>query len=89
MRELEISVAKYMELWDICKDADTDTMSVEDLIIELRAGGLAPEHEYQLVQTLMKESGQLHFTDFVTYIPLFILLHRSITANPLDDRRYI
>jgi hypothetical protein len=29
----------------------------------------------------------LDLLDFLTYMPLFIMLHQSVIANPLDDTR--
>ncbi|KAL0195979.1 hypothetical protein M9458_009551, partial [Cirrhinus mrigala] len=48
----------------------------EQLLVELKAGGIRPEHE---------ALRSLDLLDFLAHLPLFILIHNSVIANPFDD----
>lgn len=62
-------------------------MAAEKLIVELRAGGVSPQHEVLITKTLTDSNKKLDFLDFLTYLPLFLLIHQSVIHNPLDDER--
>lgn len=69
----------------MCRDHG-NVMPLEQLWLELRAGGVSFTH----IQQTRRELAHLqHLTlfDFLTYIPLFIMVHCSVVQNPLDDIR--
>lgn len=59
-------------------------ISAEQLLVELKAGGIREEHEEKVRQEL-RSLRSLDLLDFLAYLPLFILIHNSVIANPLDD----
>nr|XP_039271819.1 uncharacterized protein LOC120346203 isoform X3 [Styela clava] len=61
---------------------------MESLWLELHAGGISEEHENQARRTLahMKE---MDLMDFLTYLPLFLLVHSQVVKNPLNSDRHI
>lgn len=74
------------DLWDCNVDEDTRTMSIDQLCVELRAGGVSYQHELE-VRDILGPKLALDLLDFITYIPLFIMIHQSVVLNPLDDSR--
>ena len=54
--------------------------------MELRAGGVSYEHECEVREELAHMDG-LDLLDFLTYIPLFIMIHDSVVDNPMDTTR--
>ena len=84
---METNTHFCQKLWESCRDPDTNLMSKEKLVIELKAGGISPQHETFVRKHLTKSNKKLDFLDFVTYIPLFILIHQSVVKNPFDDTR--
>ena len=67
-------------------DPDTNRISIDQLCVELRAGGVSLEHE-QEVREKLGHLGSLDLLDFMSYVPLFIMIHTSVIHNPLDDSR--
>ncbi|KAJ8381951.1 hypothetical protein SKAU_G00027290 [Synaphobranchus kaupii] len=61
-------------------------LSAEQLLVELRAGGIRPEHE-EVVTSQLRRLKSLDLLDFLAHLPLFLLIHSSVIANPLDDTR--
>lgn len=58
------------------------------LAVELQAGGLTQEHVVFVVDRLNYEGkGLVEFLDYLTYVPLFVEIHDSISGNPLDFSR--
>ncbi|XP_035280911.1 uncharacterized protein LOC118231321 isoform X1 [Anguilla anguilla] len=66
--------------------AQEGLLSTEQLLMELRAGGIAPEHE-EVVASQLRHVKSLDLLDFLAHLPLFLLIHSSVIANPLDDTR--
>lgn len=88
MQAMDINTYFCKQLWESCQDSDTNLMSTDKLVIELRAGGISPQHEAIIKKTLLTDSTkQLDFLDFLTYLPLFILIHQSVVSNPFDNGR--
>lgn len=73
-------------LWECNVDKDTNSMSIDQLCVDLRAGGVSFEHEME-VREKLAHLHALDLLDFLTYIPLFIMIHESVILNPLDDTR--
>ena len=73
-------------LWECSVDPETNTIPLPQLCVELRAGGVSYEHELE-VRDRLGHLQALDLLDFLTYIPLFIMLHEAIVENPLDDTR--
>jgi len=63
------------------------TLSIEELCVELRAGGVSAEHERHVRERLGPPRPPLDLLDFLTYVPLFVMTHSSIVNNPLDNTR--
>ena len=59
-------------------------ISTEQLLLELKAGGLRRDQEEAVLRELT-HLGALDLLDFLAYLPLFILIHNSVVNNPLDD----
>lgn len=82
MKTLDLRIHICRRLWDICSDPSTNSMSRDRLIIELKAGGVSPNHLEEVKKTLASNFADLDFLDFLTYIPLFLAIHNSIIKNP-------
>ncbi|XP_047660336.1 uncharacterized protein LOC113651595 isoform X2 [Tachysurus fulvidraco] len=65
-------------------DAPQGRISAEQLLVELKAGGIREEHEEE-VRRELRSLRSLDLLDFLAHLPLFILIHNSVIANPLDD----
>ncbi|KAK2148644.1 hypothetical protein LSH36_488g05039 [Paralvinella palmiformis] len=83
---LERKLFMCKTLWECNVDPDTNTISIDQLCVELRAGGVSPEHERE-VREKLGHLGSLDLLDFMSYVPLFIMIHKSVVRNPLDDSR--
>lgn len=64
--------------------AQQGCISAEQLLVELKAGGIRPEQEEAIKQEL-RHISSLDLVDFLAYRPLFVLIHNLAIANPLDD----
>ncbi|XP_070536186.1 uncharacterized protein [Ptychodera flava] len=84
MLDMKIFRAKDLFLWNV--DQNSNKISIQQLMIELKAGGVSEEHQEE-VQVKLGHLGELDLLDFMTYVPLFIMLHESVVDNPLDDSR--
>ncbi len=73
-------------LWECNVDPGTNTISLDQLMIELRAGGVSYEHEIE-VREKLSHLHALDLLEFLTYVPLFIMIHEAVVDNPLSDRR--
>ena len=67
-------------------DPDTNKISIDQLCVDLRAGGVSLEHEFE-VREKLSHTDAIDLLDFLTYIPLFIMIHESVVENPLSDIR--
>lgn len=65
-------------------EAPQGRISAEQLLVELKAGGIREEHEEE-VRRELRSLHSLDLLDFLAHLPLFILIHNSVIANPLDD----
>ncbi|XP_066525540.1 uncharacterized protein [Hoplias malabaricus] len=59
-------------------------ISAEQLLVELKAGGIREEHE-EAIRRELRSLRSLDLLDFLAHLPLFILIHNSVIANPLDN----
>ncbi|XP_072257249.1 uncharacterized protein [Pyxicephalus adspersus] len=87
-KALELKMYKAKQLFLCNIDAETKSISVEQLLVELKAGGISREHE-EAAQLQLSNIKKLDILDFLTYLPLFVLIHNSVISNPLDDSRKI
>ncbi|XP_068133034.1 uncharacterized protein [Hyperolius riggenbachi] len=87
-KALELKMYKAKQLFLCNIDAESKTISVEQLLVELKAGGISREHE-EAAQLQLSHIKNLDILDFLTYLPLFVLIHNSVISNPLDDSRKI
>ncbi|CAJ1054513.1 uncharacterized protein LOC122871396 isoform X4 [Xyrichtys novacula] len=59
-------------------------ISAEQLLLELKAGGIQLEQE-AAVRLELQHIPPLDLLDFLAYLPLFMLIHKSVISNPLDS----
>ncbi|KAM7378390.1 hypothetical protein PAMA_013342 [Pampus argenteus] len=59
-------------------------ISAEQLLLELKAGGIHLEQE-AAIRLELQRIPPLDLLDFLAYLPLFMLIHKSVISNPLDD----
>ncbi len=59
-------------------------ISAEQLLLELKAGGIHLEQE-AAVRMELQRIPPLDLLDFLAHLPLFMLIHKSVISNPLDD----
>lgn len=85
-RTLEMKTFMCKRLWECNVDKETNRISLEQLCIELRAGGISEKHERE-VREKLGHLKSLDLLDFLTYVPLFIMIHQSVVDNPLNDVR--
>lgn len=83
---LEMKTFMCKTLWECNVDHETNKIPLEQLCVDLRAGGISLEHEDEVRRTL-SHLRALDLLDFLTYIPLFIMIHQSVVENPLDTSR--
>ncbi|XP_038048904.1 titin-like isoform X4 [Patiria miniata] len=86
LQTLDWKMYRGKELFEWCMDESTNRLSVSRLLIELRAGGVSDLHLDE-VRDKFGEDGTLDLIDFLTYLPLFIMTHKSVVCNPLCDVR--
>ena len=64
-----------------------DTLSLEDLEVELQAGGMDGGARATVLQHLIDHGiFELTFLDYLAYMPLWMGIHSAIITNPLDPR---
>ena len=82
---LRTKLQKSKELFYLLDERKEGVVRLDDLLIELKSGGLTPEHQ-ELVIAKFSEKGReyIDFLDFLTYVPLFVEIHGNICDNPLD-----
>ncbi|XP_053398202.1 calponin homology domain-containing protein DDB_G0272472-like [Mercenaria mercenaria] len=85
-KALEMKMFKCKTLWECNVDKETNSISIDQLCVDLRAGGVSWEHEME-VREKLAHLHALDLLDFLTYIPLFIMIHEAVVKNPLDNTR--
>ncbi|XP_059367182.1 mucin-2 [Carassius carassius] len=90
-KSLEMKLYKAKQLFLFLLEAQTGgalvpegCIGAEQLLVELKAGGIRPEHEAS-VRRELRSLRSLDLLDFLAHLPLFILIHNSVIANPFDD----
>ncbi|XDV25025.1 hypothetical protein PO909_029028 [Leuciscus waleckii] len=90
-KSLEMKLYKAKQLFLFLLEAQTGgagapegCIEAEQLLVELKAGGIRPEHEAS-VRRELRNLRSLDLLDFLAHLPLFILIHNSVIANPFDD----
>jgi len=86
-RELDFKLQRAKRLFLCYVDEAKRTISLEELMLGLTAGGLTAEQKEQTLKVLGKTTA-LDFLDFLTYIPLFIHIHDHILQDPLGTVVY-
>ncbi|XP_014855266.1 PREDICTED: hyphal wall protein 1-like isoform X2 [Poecilia mexicana] len=91
LRSLEVRLFKAKQLFLFLLEDQRDAsgaqrgfISGEQLLLELKAGGIHLEQE-AAVRLELERVPPLDLLDFLAYLPLFMLIHQSVIANPLDD----
>jgi hypothetical protein len=74
-------------LWACCIEPGATTISIDQLCVELCAGGVHQDHVDQVRRRLGPPRHPLDLLDFITYMPLFIMIHQSVVDHPLNDVR--
>nr|XP_046235015.1 uncharacterized protein LOC124053670 isoform X2 [Scatophagus argus] len=90
-RSLEVRLFKAKQLFLFLLEeqqgdnrAHRGFISAEQLLLELKAGGIHLEQE-AAVRLELQHIPPLDLLDFLAYLPLFMLIHKSVVSNPLDD----
>ncbi|XP_027147733.1 uncharacterized protein LOC113748379 [Larimichthys crocea] len=91
-RSLEVRLFKAKQLFlFLLEEQREDTgvtqqgfISAEQLLLELKAGGIHLDQE-AAVRRELQNIPPLDLLDFLAYLPLFMLIHKSVISNPLDD----
>ncbi|XP_054481033.1 uncharacterized protein LOC129112825 [Anoplopoma fimbria] len=90
-RSLEVRLFKAKQLFLFLLEeqrgdagAQRGFISAEQLLLELKAGGIHLEQE-AAVRLELQHIPPLDLLDFLAYLPLFMLIHKSVISNPLDD----
>ncbi|CAL1536467.1 unnamed protein product [Lymnaea stagnalis] len=86
---LDIKMEKCKELFELLESEHMPKGAAQaaSLAVELTAGGLRPEHTRYVLNKFNRDSkGIIDFLDFVTYVPLFVEIHKRIINNPLSER---
>ncbi|XP_056312341.1 uncharacterized protein LOC130223526 [Danio aesculapii] len=90
-KSLQMKLYKAKQLFLFLLEAQTGgtvapegRIEAEQLLVELKAGGIRPEHEAS-VRRELRNLHSLDLLDFLAHLPLFILIHNSVIANPFDD----
>ncbi|XP_077956631.1 uncharacterized protein LOC120818181 isoform X3 [Gasterosteus aculeatus] len=90
-RSLEVRLFKAKQLFLFLMEeqqgdagAQRGSISAEQLLLELKAGGIHLEQE-AAVRLELQRIPPLDLLDFLAYLPLFMLIHKSVIANPLND----
>ncbi|KAK2572779.1 Contactin-associated protein-like 5 [Acropora cervicornis] len=78
---------RLARLFSCYVDEAKKTISLEELILGLTAGGLTADQKEQTLKVLGK-TASLDFLDFLTYMPLFIHIHDHIMQDPLGTVVY-
>ncbi|XP_048886881.1 uncharacterized protein LOC125751726 isoform X2 [Brienomyrus brachyistius] len=81
--ELKLSKAK---LFLFLVEAQGGSISVDQLLVELKAGGISQDHE-EAVRAELRHVHSFDLLDFLAHLPLFVLIHNSVVSNPLDESR--
>ncbi|XP_078272703.1 uncharacterized protein LOC144603403 [Rhinoraja longicauda] len=84
LNALDLKVYRAKQLFLCNLEAGASTLSVEQFLLELKAGGISREHEENVWQEL-RHTRELDLLDFLSYLPLFVLIHNSVISNPLDN----
>nr|XP_023672584.1 uncharacterized protein LOC111846538 isoform X3 [Paramormyrops kingsleyae] len=84
-RSLEVKLSKA-KLFLFLVEAQAGSISVDQLLVELKAGGISQEHE-EAVRAELRHVHSFDLLDFLAHLPLFVLIHNSVVSNPLDESR--
>ncbi|XP_072340865.1 uncharacterized protein [Scyliorhinus torazame] len=85
-KTLELRVDRAKQLFLCNLESESTTISIQQFLVELKAGGISRVHEEEVRKELQYKKA-LDLLDFLTYLPLFVLIHNSVVSNPLDDSR--
>ncbi|XP_070709945.1 uncharacterized protein [Pempheris klunzingeri] len=90
-RSLEVRLFKAKQLFLFLLEeqqgdpgAERGFISAEQLLLELKAGGIHLEQE-AAIRLELQHIPPLDLLDFLAYLPLFMLIHKSVISNPLND----
>ncbi|XP_072233363.1 uncharacterized protein [Leuresthes tenuis] len=88
--EVRLFKAKQLFLFLLQGDAGAQQgfISGEQLLLELKAGGIHLEQE-AAIRLELQRIPPLDLLDFLAYLPLFMLIHKSVISNPLDDAKHL
>lgn len=78
---VENKAFKIRRLWSYLVNSKTKTFTRYDLLIEFEAGGVTREH-IEFARRKFSDNLYFEITDYITYIPLFLLIHDRIVNNP-------
>ncbi|KAM8883364.1 uncharacterized protein ACB058_020736 isoform 2-T3 [Synchiropus picturatus] len=89
-RSLEVRLFKAKQLFLFLLEEQPEDVgpqqgfiSSEQLLLELKAGGIHLEQE-AAIRLQLQNIPPLDLLGFLAYLPLFMIIHNSVIANPLD-----
>ena len=83
---LDLKMYMCKMLWECNVDRDLNKIPLDQLCLDLRAGGVSNENIDE-VREKLSHLEALDLLDFMTYIPLFIMVHEHVVDNPLNQER--
>lgn len=79
---LYLHAHKTRDMFERMLERGETTISSEQFLIELEAGGVKPDGQ-DLVRNYVNGKKYLDFLDFAIYFPLFLFTHEQIMSTPL------
>ncbi|XP_037552126.1 uncharacterized protein LOC119428516 [Nematolebias whitei] len=90
-RSLEVRLFKAKQLFLFLLEekgedsgAQQGFISNKQLLLELKAGGIHLDQE-AAIRLELQHIPPLDLLDFLAYLPLFMLIHKSVISNPFND----
>ena len=85
---LEDKITKCKDLFFLNDPKRTGEIPLDDLEVILQAGRIAQDNQDQCIAELRSKGYEhLTFLDFLAYCPLFVDIHKTITADPTQTER--
>ncbi|KAM6895751.1 uncharacterized protein FYW49_019629 [Xenentodon cancila] len=93
-RSLEVRLFKAKQMFLFLLEEQHDDagaqqgfISGKQLLLELKAGGIHLEQE-AAIRLKLQHVPPFDLLDFLAHLPLFMLIHKSVISNPLDDSNH-
>lgn len=87
-KSVENKIFKAKKLWLFLVDKGSKMVQLNDLMIELKCGGVTDDH-VKYAQEKFQDKKCFDLLDYLTYIPLFVHIHEKIIFDPFDEKNPI